>query len=203
MPTVGAVAVLVLVPGLLTGPPEGVEGTVVDPFDGGAPDWDALADAVVPDEPVVLVARSLGTAVAVRAALRHPDRVAALVLVRPAVGVEPRADLAELAVAARRLGLAQVWARLSLPGEPPTGLDHDLDLLEALGRLPLLRDADDLGAVQAPTLLVAMAGDRLHPMEVAHLYWRRIPTSRLVNEVPGDPAFDLGPAVDRFLAEVM
>ena len=194
---------VVLVPGLLTGPPEGVAGAVVDPFAGGAADWDALADAVVADvaEPAVLVARSLGTAVAVRAALRSPERVAALVLVRPAVGVEARTDLAELAAAARRLGLAAVWRRLSLPGDPPDGVD--LDLLEALGRLPLLSGADELAALRAPSLIVAMAGDRLHPMEVAHLYWRHIPTSRLVNEVPGDPPLELGPAVDRFVAEVL
>ena len=197
-------AVVVLVPGLLTGPPSGVAGTVVDPFALGATDWDDLADAVVADAapPAVLVARSLGTAVAVRAALRRPERVAALVLVRPAVGVEPRTDLADLAVAARRLGLGAVWRRLSLPGDPPDDAAVDLDQLEALGRLPLLSDADDLVALRAPTLLVAMAGDRLHPMEVAHLYWRHIPTSRLVNEVPGDPELELGPAVDRFLAEV-
>jgi lipase len=62
-----------------------------------APPWtiDANADAlasVIEDaqatEPVVVVAHSFGCAVALRLAATHPDRVAALVLLDPAVGLD-------------------------------------------------------------------------------------------------------------------
>jgi hypothetical protein len=56
-------------------------------------------------------------------------------------------------------------------------------------------------------LLVARAGDPLHAMEVATTYWRTIPTTRMINEVPGDVALwdrpaDLAARIIGFLREV-
>jgi lipase len=52
----------------------------------------ALADVLddQPDDPVVIVAHSFGSAVAMQLAAAHPDRVAGLVLLDPAVGLDGR-----------------------------------------------------------------------------------------------------------------
>lgn len=48
-----------------------------------------VADALAPEKPLVLIGHSAGAEVAVAAALARPDRVAALVLIAPAVAMEP------------------------------------------------------------------------------------------------------------------
>jgi pimeloyl-ACP methyl ester carboxylesterase len=70
------------------------------------------------------------------------------------------------------------------------------------------RDAADLAAVAAPTLLIASPGDPDRPIAVAEAHWRHIPTSRLVVETPGDVRLwerphDLATRVTRFLREVL
>src|SRR5439155_346773 len=72
----------------------------------------------------------------------------------------------------------------------------------------LLDGPADLEAIAQPTLIVALPGDLLHPVEVAEAYWRHIPTSRLIAETPGDELLwdrpdDLAMQVDRFLREVL
>jgi pimeloyl-ACP methyl ester carboxylesterase len=184
----------------------------VDPFTSDDPasyTFDALADAfdgaAGVDDAVVAVGGSLATAGAVAFARRAPARCAALVLLHPVVLYGPRAELVDLATAVRRHGVEETWRRLFTHDAPP---DRDpAAALEGLGRDVLLDGPDDLAAIAAPTLLFARAGDALHAMDVATAYWRTIPTTRMINEVPGDvplwdrPA-DLATRIGEFLREV-
>lgn len=131
-----------------------------------------------------LLANSFGCQVAVDCAVRHPDRVGPLVLVGPTT--DPAAGGAVRQVAR--------WLR-NLPGERP-------------GQLPLLvadyadagpgralrtfrtsladRIQDKLPLVQAPTLVVRGARDRIVPQAWAEEVTRLLPRGRLA-VVPGAP----------------
>jgi pimeloyl-ACP methyl ester carboxylesterase len=185
----------------------------VDPFtsdDPGSYTFDALADAFdVADDGdgrVVAVGGSLASAGALAFARCAPDRCAALVLLHPIVLYGQRAELGDLATAVRRRGVEDTWRRLFPDDEPPQR--DPAAALAGLGRDVLLDGPEDLAAIAAPTLLVARAGDPLHAMEIATAYWRTIPTTRMINAVPGDvplwdrPA-DLADRIAKFLAEVI
>jgi pimeloyl-ACP methyl ester carboxylesterase len=220
------VAAIVLCEGLLAGcvdpaaaalRADGHDAVVVDPFTSTDPlayTFAALADAVAGatvGRPAVALGASLGAGAALAFARHHPDRCQALILFQPVFLYGTRDELREIAGVARQVGaVAPVWQRLF--GGDARLPDHDdavvLAALDGLGNDVLIHGPDDLAAVTQPTLLVARAGDALHAMEVATAYWRHIPTTRMVNEVPGDVPFwdrpaDLAALVDRFLAEVL
>lgn len=196
---------------------EGHEAIVVDPFTSTDPasyTFAALADTVADatgGRPAVALGASLGAGAAVALARRRPECCLALALFQPVFLYGARTELRDLAGVARRLGaFAPVWQRLFGSDARPPAHDDALVLaaLEGLGSDALLEGPDDLRSIAQPTLLVARAGDALHAMEVATAYWRHIPTTRMVNEVPGDVPFwdrpaDLAVLVDRFLAEVL
>jgi pimeloyl-ACP methyl ester carboxylesterase len=156
------------------------------PRNTGPLDLDMLADGLVASalhagvERFGIVGYSLGTAVAVRAATRHPDRVTGLVLT------------AGLAAPDNRLGLAaQVWRQLLLDGDrdllsrflmfagtgpgqlnqqSPTELDKSLDLLSdfirdgSLEQIELVGRIDtrsDLSVIAVPSLVIATTADVL------------------------------------------
>ncbi|MEU6348788.1 alpha/beta hydrolase [Streptomyces sp. NPDC047072] len=110
-------------------------------------DLDGLADAVVDSavrhgvERFAVLGFSLGTLVAVRAAVRHPERVTALVLTAGFA----RPD-------ARLLGLIPAWRA----AEPPALHPH-------LDMIPSLDVTADLAEVDVPTLVVATTADTLVP----------------------------------------
>ena len=191
---------------------DGHRAVYVDPFTSDDPasyTFDTLADAFDVaddvDDGIVAVGGSLASAGALAFARRAPDRCAALVLLDPVVLYGPRTELVDLAAAVRHHGVEATWHRLFAHDAPP---DRDpAAALEGLGRDVLLDGPDDLAAVTQPTLLVARAGDALHAMDVATAYWRTIPTTRMINEVPGDVALwdrpaDLAARIDGFLREV-
>lgn len=110
-------------------------------------DLDALTDAVV-DSAVrrgvgrfAVLGFSLGTLVAVRAAVRHPERVTALVL----TAGFPRPD-------DHLLGLLPGWRT-----EEPPALRPHIDLI------PSLDITGDLAEVAVPTLVVATTADSMVP----------------------------------------
>lgn len=193
---------------------DGHAAAYVDPFTSDDPSrytFDTLAGAFAAasgdgDDRVVAVGGSLASAGAVAFARRAPDRCAALVLLHPIVLYGRRAELVDLAVAIRRRGADETWRRL-FPGEQPPGRRGVAAALDGLGRDVLVDGPDDLASIAAPTLLVARAGDPLHAMEVATAYWRAIPTTRMIVEVPGDVALsdrpaDLAARIGAFLREV-
>lgn len=108
-------------------------------------DLDALTDAVVDSavrrgvERFAVLGFSLGTQAAVRAAVRHPERVTALVLT--AGFARPDDHL---------LGLLPGWR-----AEEPPALRPHIDLI------PFLDVTADLAEVAVPTLVVATTADRL------------------------------------------
>ncbi|MFI5696952.1 alpha/beta fold hydrolase [Kribbella sp. NPDC051586] len=152
---------------------------------------DLLADELVAaadgHDRVAIVGYSLGTALAVRAAVRHPDRVAALVLTAPFAKPTPRFTL-----------LVKLWRELldtdhladfmHLVGVGAPYLDHRTpqELADSLAgaaehvppgtpdQLDLIDTVDiraDLAAIAVPTLVISTTHDNLvtpyHHREVA------------------------------------
>jgi pimeloyl-ACP methyl ester carboxylesterase len=119
-----------------------------------------LADGLVASalhagvERFVIVGYSLGTAVAVRAATRYPERVTGLVLTAGLTAPDNRLRLA-----------AQVWRQLLLDGDRDllsrflmfagTG---SLEQIELVGRIDT---RNDLSAVAVPALVIATTADVL------------------------------------------
>jgi pimeloyl-ACP methyl ester carboxylesterase len=126
-------------------------------------------------EPVDLVAQSMGGVVAVRAALRRPDRVRRLVLVATSGGL----NLA-------RLG-AEDWRpsyRAEYPAAPAWITDSGSDL------------SDELPGLQAPTLLIWGGADTLSPPGVGEYLESRLPWARLIVVPDADHMFARDRAAD-------
>lgn len=128
----------------------------------GPLDLDTLTDAVV-DAAVsrgharfALLGFSLGTTVAVRAAVRHPERVRALVLTAGFA----RAD-------AHLLGLLPGWRAAE-----PARVHPHIDLV------PHLDTTADLPRIAVPTLVIAAARDSMVPPANSRLLADRIPGAR-------------------------
>jgi pimeloyl-ACP methyl ester carboxylesterase len=160
----------------------------------------------------VLAGASMGAHTAVRFALEHPERVAALAIVTPAFEPHsPRAD-AELArwdalarglregggegfVRANHLdALPAAWRatvetvlrqRIAAHEHP----DAVADALEAVPRSHPFEQMGELAAIEVPTIVVASRdeADPSHPLAVGERYAASIPGARLVVEEPGPP----------------
>ena len=138
-----------------------------DPAIGGMDDLVRLVAARI-DEPVDLVAQSMGGVIAARLALERPERVARLVLVATSGGI----DVA-------RLGAAE-WRddyRTALPDVPTWFVDDRTDL------------TGSLAGIRAPTLLLWSDADPISPPAVAHDLAARIPGARLIMVAGGSHAF--------------
>ncbi len=146
----------------------------------------------------VLGGTSMGAAVALRLAVRHPDLTRALVLVRPAWTTRRAPpNLRAYAEAGRLLGRGTPEAArrafeagataAALAAEAPEVLDG---LLALFGRSParstaaLLRripvdgpdvSVDDLARLRVPALVIGQPGDPLHPASHAEALARLIP----------------------------
>lgn len=171
-----------------------------------ADDAVAVLDAAGVDR-AVLVGHSMGTAAAVRVALLHPDRVAALVAGAPAHLGRPSHNLARwdrladglerggpegMLAALGPLGVPEEWAdslrtvilqRLSRHRHP-----HAVaDALRSTPRSAAFNGLDALRAVAAPTLVVGSRDeiDPDHPLATAQEYAARIPDAEFVVEEPG------------------
>lgn len=156
------------------------------PADDTVLDLDELADALVAAavghgaEIFTLVGFSLGTAVAVRAAVRHPERVRGLVLTGGFARADNRARLnVELWQRALALGDRELFARICLLAA--FGADYvnalsEQQLSEALAvtaanipggtaaQAALVAGADvraDLPRIEVPALVIGLAGDLL------------------------------------------
>jgi pimeloyl-ACP methyl ester carboxylesterase len=128
-----------------------------------APDvggFDDLVTRVVArlEAPAVLVAQSMGGVIALRAALRRPDRVPALVLTATSGGL----DLAPFGAADWRPDY-----RARHPQAPAWAYDRGPDLSAALAHLDI------------PTLLVWATADPISPLAVGRHLERLMPRARL------------------------
>ncbi|MFG3044830.1 alpha/beta fold hydrolase [Streptomyces sp. NPDC048241] len=185
------------------------------PGAGGSPaatgplDLDDLADQMVTEavaagqESFAVLGESLGSAVAVRIAARHPERVRGLVLTAGFPAADPVLALAarlikSLADAGRWDDVAR-FAHLSClsPADLADASPADLDAAVArtragmppgmLDHFDLVSRVDvraDLGDLSAPALVVAPTGDRLVLPESSYRLAAGIPGAKLI-ELPG------------------
>ena len=176
--------------------------------------WDQLADDVQAlmchlaiDEAVVGGA-SAGAAVALRFALRHPERTLGLVLVAPAfAGAQRGLTEAQQMAFARMKQLAQrsvhdgvealhaLFDHLPPPmREPAEDMASRFDPRSVAASARFLASgaqpfdaATELETLAAPTLVVA-GEDEVHPAEVAALYAAHIPECVIVDQANTDVA---------------
>jgi pimeloyl-ACP methyl ester carboxylesterase len=174
-------------------------------FEHLAGDWLALMDHLDLDQ-VIAGGISLGAALALHLALQQPQRVRALVLVRPAWldGPLPEANrtlYASLARLIREQGVAQAQltfaaapAYLALRAESPAAAEAFMRQFESaqaeaavarLEQLPAQAPHPRAGwaALKTPTLILACRDDRVHPFDVAEALAAGLPGAELV-EVP-------------------
>jgi pimeloyl-ACP methyl ester carboxylesterase len=170
---------------------------------------------------------SMGAAIALHIAVRHPDRVAGLVLARPAWLFEPAPDnmrpYAEVADWIKRLPRDEARAAFAssamadqLRRQAP---DNLASLLGFLDRPDLAVTADVLGdiardgpgvseaeaaALSVPTLVIGHGVDHAHPLAYAEILAATIPGARMV-EIPPKATdkprhiFEFRAALDQFL----
>ncbi|WP_137989173.1 alpha/beta fold hydrolase [Streptomyces vilmorinianum] len=207
------------------------------PGTGGAPratrplELDALADGLVAAADAAGVERfavcgySLGTTVAIRTAIRHPERVTSLVLTAPFAYADHALRQASLLwrdLAAG--GQRELVARLLVPLVfSPAMLDPMTpEVVEGVVRLTgesippgtpehadLVARADireDLAAVTVPTLVISTTEDRLVAPALHQAVAAGIPGARLTELATGHAPFAENPAVwgkliDTFLSE--
>ncbi|MER9795219.1 alpha/beta fold hydrolase [Mesorhizobium sp. M0213] len=150
---------------------------------------------------------SMGAAIALRLACRHPDRVAALVLVRPAstftaapVNMQPITEVAELildrgADRARSI-FAQSETATRLYREAPDNLSSlfgyfDRPDAHAFAQVLANIAADgpgvserDAAALRIPTLAIGNASDAVHPLSAAYMLAAVIPNGIFAEITP-------------------
>jgi pimeloyl-ACP methyl ester carboxylesterase len=172
-------------------------------------DLEAVLDDLGIDR-VALVGSSMGAATGMAFALRHPERVAALVQITPAYngaartgnvddgawdamatgleegGVDAFVDVAQPA------GAGEGWREIAREAVRQRMERHEnpLEVAQALREMPRSSAWDGLGAlreVQTPVLIVASRDemDHLHPLAIAEEYARLLPNAELVVEDKG------------------
>ena len=187
-------------------------------FDQLADDVAALLDHIGAEQAVV-GGVSGGSGVALRFALRHPSRTAALVLVKPVYAGEERGYTEEQrqtftrmdAVASRALDEGVQVLRPLYANLPPPVREKALAMLEgfdpasvvatsafvASGVQPFT-SAADLRSLAVPTLLVR-GDDPLHPAEVSDLYAETILRCTVAPAPTADVAAAIGALCDQMV----
>jgi pimeloyl-ACP methyl ester carboxylesterase len=176
-------------------------------------DLETVLDALeVPQ--ATLAGASMGAHTALRFALDHPDRIAALAIITPAY--DPSAPPASKADSSYRTALAQAL-RESGSGGFVSAYDFSTlrpewretvrralrqrlaahehpeavaDAMDVLAREEPFDRLSELGAIRAPTLVVASRdeADPGHPLALAERYAESIPDAELAVEEAGPPA---------------
>lgn len=152
---------------------------------------------------------SLGTGIALATAMRHPDRVSALVLHSSVYAGEEKGWLPsqkplqkQVLATARQVSEGGFDA---LDNEAPEStakwMRHDEQSVSAallgLGLSQPFNDAEDLRKITHPTLVIR-GFDALHPPEVSELYMDSIPQARSLAAFPAD-AESTTSAIEEFL----
>lgn len=161
-------------------------------------------------EQAALVGSSMGAATAMAFALRHPERVPALVQITPAYTGHPRtaddgSDSWERMAAALERGGVEAFVEVAQSAGMPERWrqaareatrqrmerhQHPGAVAQALRQVPssvAWQGLEPLESLAVPVLIVASRDelDALHPLAVAREYERRLPDARLVVEEPG------------------
>ncbi|MGI5861830.1 MAG: alpha/beta fold hydrolase [Myxococcales bacterium] len=154
--------------------------------------------------PAVVVGNSLGGAMAVRFAVRHPESVAALVLVAPA-GARGELDTVVERLGVRTLGQALELAGRVFDRPPLFRLITAYAMRERMSSPPvrrLLQDAaesaglsaEELESLRPPTLLLWGRSERLLPYAGVGFFKAHLPPDAEVQEVKG---FGHAPQLER------
>ena len=160
----------------------------------------------------VIAGASMGAHTAVRFALEHPARVAALGLITPAYDPSGQAERSQqdyaqwdaLAAGLRAGGVDGFLAAYDFASVPAawretvaqvmrqrlSAQEHPLAVADALEVVPRSRpfeSLEQLGRITAPTLVIASRdeADPSHPLAVGERYAQAIPGARLLVEEPG------------------
>jgi 3-oxoadipate enol-lactonase len=173
-------------------------------------DLEAVVAATVGEQRFVLAGHSMGAHTAVAYALRHPERLAGIVVIGPVyAGATAQGSLAfwdGLAAALaedgvdgfvdyidREQGIEPAWrdSVLRFTRERMLLHRHPEALAEALRQVPRSRPfgaLEELEGIEVPALLVAShdAADPGHPREVAERYAAHLPQARLIAEEEGE-----------------
>jgi pimeloyl-ACP methyl ester carboxylesterase len=189
-------------------------------------DLEAVLDALE-IERAVLAGASMGAHTLLRFALEKPERVMGLVVITPAfdpiTNDEPK-RLARWDALADGLEQGGVEGFIEAYGEPREGPWQDTvvkvirqrlsqhehpgavaDALRAVPRSHPFGQVADLGAISAPTAVVASDDepDPGHPREVGEAYAAAIPGARLVTDRPGhSPIAWQGSQLSKVIAEI-
>jgi pimeloyl-ACP methyl ester carboxylesterase len=189
-------------------------------------DLERVVDSQVGDERFLLGGHSMGAHTAAAYALRHPQRLAGLVLIGPTYmgAIEP-ASLEYWDGLAAALEIDGVDGFVAYIGEKQ-GIDprwqesvlrftreriqlqrHPQALVEALREVPRSRpfeSLEELAGLDVPALVVASndEADPGHPYAAAAAYAEALPAARLVSEEPGEsPLAWQGGKLSRVLAD--
>jgi pimeloyl-ACP methyl ester carboxylesterase len=194
-------------------------------------DLEGVVGEMVGAGPFVLGGHSMGAHTAVAYALRHPERLAGLVLIGPTytgeISAETLAYWDGLAAALRDGGVDGFVAYIDREQETdPAWRDSVLRftrermlrhrdpqaLVDALHEVPRSRPfatMAELDSLTVPTLVVASndAADPGHPRHVAEAYAAQLPAARLIGEAEGESPLAwqggrLSRAIAAFCAEI-
>lgn len=173
-------------------------------------DLEEVVSLTVGEDPFVLGGHSMGAHTAVAYALRHPDRLAGLVVIGPVYRGEITAAALEywdgLAAALEERGVDGFLDYIGSNGDlDPSWRDtvlrftrerlllqrHPDALAEALrqvSRSQPFGTLEDLRSIDVPTLVVAShdLADPGHPRQVAEAYAESMPNARLIGEAEGE-----------------
>src|SRR5829696_2673875 len=179
-------------------------------YDEMVADLGAMLDAEAGEAPAVIAGHSMGAHTVTALALRHPERVAGLVVIGPAYPGVPTSDevLAnwdELAsgleeggvegflAAYERQGVNLEWrdTLIRITRERLLTHRHPEAVAQAMREVPRdmpFEGLDELEFLDVPALVVAShdEADPGHPQAVAEAYAARLPQARLVGEDEGE-----------------
>ena len=176
-------------------------------------------------ERAVLAGASMGAHTLTKFALEHPDRVAGLVILTPAYDPEAERDFDRWDALAKGLreggveGFVKAYGTPKVPEKWHETIERVLhqrlsahehpealaDALEAVPRSRPFERWEDLGAIDAPTVVVASRDevDPEHPYAVGERYAEAIPGAELVSEEEGDsPLAWQGAQVSKVISRV-
>lgn len=179
-------------------------------------------------ERAVLAGASMGAHTLLNLALRHPERVAAIVVITPAYSGDAAVERArlgrwdQLATGLRQGGVDGFLAAYGTPRGSPEFVrtvltvtrqrleqhEHPRALADAISALPRSRPFGaiaELGAISVPAAVVVSsdAADPEHPEALGRAYAAAIPNARLVTDEPGrSPVAWQGSQLSRIIASV-
>ncbi len=177
----------------------------------------------------VFAGASMGAHTLLNVALRHPERVAGLVVITPAYSADRTREQARLArwdrlaEALRHGGVEAFVAAYGVPQGDPSFAQtvvkvtrqrlslHEhpealADALQALPRSEPFQSLSELGAVTVPSTVVVSsdAADPEHPYDLGLAYAAAIPGARLITDEPGkSPVAWQGSQLSQIIAELV